>query len=272
MLPGVSISSRKNGTLYYRSGITFRSKHISLGSFSEEETAFQAYLDATTILKNPSYTIDGDYTEFTLPFSKIVSLLNFRDNGIYFKTPIYIRQNYFQYFLSPSLDLKFDMDDLFYYSTRTISVRKGHYFVADYGMQVTIFSRYGIKNHSVKGRDYIFANGDETDFRYSNIIVINPYYGVNRCTYRKKEAYRVRIHLKSNYVIGYFEDEVTAAIAYNKAVDMAHDLGISKNFPINFIAECSNREYARIYSGIQLPESYLTGIHTYLSTLRKDQP
>ncbi|MGN0170516.1 MAG: hypothetical protein ACI39H_07130 [Lachnospiraceae bacterium] len=265
MLIGVSVATKKDGTPYYRSGITYRGRHISLGSFSEEENAFQAYLNATEILRDMSYTIDHDYSDFVLPFSKIVTLLNFRDNGIYFKTPIYIRQNYFQYFLTPSIDLKFDMDDLFYYSTRTISVRKGHYFVADYGMQVTIFSRYGIKNHSVKGRDYIFANGDETDFRYSNIVVINPYYGVTRCIRSNQEVYRVRIHLKSNYVIGYFEDVVTAAIAYNKAVDTAHDLGITKNFPINFIDECSNQQYAQIYSQICLPPNYYTGIQAYLA-------
>ena len=265
MLPGVSKNIKKNGTPYYRAGITYRNKHISLGSFSYEETAFQAYLDASKILQDDSCSIDGDFSGYTLAFPKIITLLNFRDNRIYIKTPIYIRQNYFQYFLTPTVDLKFDMDDLFYYSTRTISVRKGHYFVADYGMQVTIFSRYGIKNHGVKGRDYIFANGDETDYRYSNIIVINPYHGVTRCTHRNRVAYRVRIHLKSNYVIGYYEDEVKAAIAYNKAVDAAHDAGITKNFPINFIDDCSNRQYAQIYSQIQLPESYICGIERFLS-------
>lgn len=50
----------------------------------------------------------------------------------------------------------------------------------DYGMQTSILSRFGIRNHSVKGRDYIFRNGDEHDYRYENVCVINKYNGVNK--------------------------------------------------------------------------------------------
>lgn len=35
--------------------------------------------------------------------------------------------------------------------------RGGHLFVADYGMQVNILNRYGIKNYAVKDKDYIFV-------------------------------------------------------------------------------------------------------------------
>lgn len=73
--------------------------------------------------------------------------MNFRDNGVYIKTPIYLRRNYFEYFLSPTLILKFDIDDLFYYSSHRIQKRGGHLFVSDYGMQYNILSRYGIKSH-----------------------------------------------------------------------------------------------------------------------------
>ncbi|SFP95132.1 hypothetical protein SAMN02910358_00236 [Lachnospiraceae bacterium XBB1006] len=263
MLPGVYLGKKKNGDVYYRSSFTYNNKHISLGSYDTEESAFKAYLDAMKLTKTKELTINNDFSQFTLPFSKIVSIINFRDNGLYMKTPIYVRQNYFVYFLSPTLDLKFDLDDLFYYSTRTISVRKGHYFVADYGMQVTITSRYGIKNHAVKGRDYVFANGDETDFRYANIIVINQYYGVSKCIHRKRDAYHVKIHLKGNYSIGYYEEEIKAAIAYNKAVDAARDAGIKKIFPINFIDEITNRQYAQIYSQIQLPTKYVHALQEY---------
>ena len=253
MLPGVSINTKKDGTTYYRSSITYKNKHISLGSFSNEEEAFQAYLDALNLTKTSSITINNDFSSYTLPFSKIVSILNFRDHGLYFKTPIYVEQNYFLYFLDQETDLKFDLDDLFYYSTRTISVRKGHYFVADYGMQVTLTSRYGIRSHAVKGRDYVFVNGDETDYRYSNIEIINPYFGVTKVIHRKRESYRVVIHLNGNFTIGYYRDLTKAAIAYNKAVDAAKDAGIKKNFQINFIDDLTNRKYAQIYSQIQLP-------------------
>lgn len=263
MLPGVFCNTKKNGMKYYRSNITYKNKHISLGSYDTEELAFSAYLNALSIIKNSQFSIDDDFSSFVLNYAKIVTLLNFRDNGIYIKTPIYIRQNYFQYFLSPSMDLKFDMDDLFYYSTRTISIRKGHYFVADYGMQVTINSRYGIKPHAVKGRDYTFANGDDTDYRYSNIIVINRFFGVSRCIHRKREAYRVKFHLNGDYMIGYYDSEIKAAIAYNKACDIAKDAGITKNYPINFIDECSNRQYAQIYHSIHIPEKFIFAVNKY---------
>ena len=51
--------------------------------------------------------------------------------------------------------------------------RGNHYFVADYGLQVNILNRYGIRNYSVRNRDYRFINGDETDFRRQNIEIIN---------------------------------------------------------------------------------------------------
>ena len=99
---------------------------------------------------------------------------------MYISTPIYMRKNYFSYYLSINQELKFDIDDLFYYSSHKIMQRKGHLFVNDYGMQVTIQSRYGIKSHAVEGRDYQFVNGDPNDFRYSNLLIINHYHGVSR--------------------------------------------------------------------------------------------
>ena len=46
--------------------------------------------------------------------------------------------------------LKFDIDDLFYYSSHKILKRQGHLYVNDYGMQITILNRYGIKNYGVR--------------------------------------------------------------------------------------------------------------------------
>ena len=51
-LPGVFKAQKKNGDIYYRSSITFRSKHISLGSFDNEEDANAAYNDATAIIQS----------------------------------------------------------------------------------------------------------------------------------------------------------------------------------------------------------------------------
>ncbi len=260
MLPGVYLGKKKDGSIYYRASITYKKKHISLGSFQSEEEAFNAYLDAEKLVKDMSLTVNSDYSSYSLPFNKIITLLNFRDNDLYFKTPIYVYPNYFEYYLGPELALKFDSDDLFYYSGRTISVRKGHLFVADYGMQVTLLSRYGVKNYAIKDKDYRFVNGDDSDYRYSNIEVLNPYYGVEKVVHRNRTAYKVVLHIRSNYVIGYYEDEIKAAIAYNKAVDMAKKHGIKKAYPTNFVDGISNQKYASVYSAVKLPESFLQAL------------
>ena len=154
MLPGVYQAKKKDNTIYFRSSITYSGKHISLGSFDTEKKAHEAYLYAGRLLAGKEITLTSYKKENpVLSFSKWVSLINFRDNGIYIKTPIYLFQKYFHYYFSPENYLIFDTDDLFYYSTRTISRRGGHLFVADYGMQVNILSRYGIKNYAVAGRD-----------------------------------------------------------------------------------------------------------------------
>lgn len=266
MLSGVSIARQKNGTLYYRSGITYRNKHISLGSFSTEEDANTAYLEASKILSDDSVNIDNIfYLNLTLSSEKAVILLNFRDNQIYFKNPIYLRKGYFSYFLSSSMELKFDIDDLFYYSSHKIQRRQGHLFVSDYGMQYSIFARYGIKPYAVAGRDYTFANGDSLDFRYSNIIIRNHFHGVRQIQKNGVVKYQSIIHINGNYQIGTYPSEEKAAIAYNKAVDLAKAAGIRKNFPENYIDAYSPKEYADLYTKIKISKRYLS----YLKNLKE---
>ncbi len=266
MLPGVYQAAKKDGTVYYRSSITYRNKHISLGSFSTEEKAHEAYCVAARLLDS-ARTLDElveSYAfrrplkgEETLRFDKAVALINYRDNGVYIANPIYMRQKYFSYYLSPAEELKFDIDDLFYYTRHRIMRRKGHLFVNDYGMQVTVMSRYGLKSYAVCHRDYEFANGDETDLRYSNIILINRYYGVAAYEKDGKKRYRVRIHINGNYVVGTYSTEERAAVAYNKAVDLAKKAGIRKDYPENYVDSLTAREYADLYMKIKLSRKYL---------------
>lgn len=258
MLPGAFQATKKDG-IYYRSSITYRNKHISLGSFDTEEEAHEAYCVAERIL-NSGMVFDEllDWPSLRpLHFEKIVTLMNFRDNNFYIPTPIYMRSNYFSYFLSPNEELKFDVDDLFYYTTHKIMRRQGHLYVNDYGMQVTLLSRYGLKNYSVVHRDYEFANGDEMDYRYSNIIVINRFYGVTKIDQKGRISYRVKIHINGNYTIGTYSTELKAAIAYNKAIDLARDAGIDKAFQENYIDNLSGSEYADIYRKIKISERYI---------------
>lgn len=257
MKAGVYTAQKKDGSIYYRSSITYKSKHISLGSFPTEEKAHNIYKEASMLLNSSLSFEDISTANLHLSFDKIVSLLNFRDNGLYVGTPIYLRKNYFSYYLSEQEELKFDIDDLFYYSSHRILRRQGHLYVNDYGMQVTLLSRYGIKNHAVCGRDFYFANGDTHDLRYSNIIVVNRYYGVSSYKTKTKTRYRVKIHINGNYTVGTYPTEIKAAIAYNKAVDLAKSSGIEKNFPTNYIEELSAKEYADIYIGLKLSAKYL---------------
>ncbi len=265
MLSGVSAAKQKNGTVYYRSSITYRNKHISLGSFSSEEDAGTAYLDALQIINDSSLDLFHiSDCKRSLSFEKTVILLNFRDNRLYFKTPIYLRKGYFSYFLSPAMELKFDIDDLFYYSSHKIQKRNGHLFVSDYGMQYSILGRYGIKPYAVKGRDYDFANGDSLDYRYSNIIVYNHYHGVLQYTKNGGVRYRAYIHINGNYLIGSYSSEAEAAVAYNKAADLAKASGISKNFPENYVEGLGAKEYAELYTKLHISKRYLN----YLESMR----
>ena len=48
-LPGAFKAQKKDGTIYYRSSITYKNKHISLGSFKTEEEASGAYIEALAV-------------------------------------------------------------------------------------------------------------------------------------------------------------------------------------------------------------------------------
>ncbi len=251
-LPGVYKAVKKNGDIYYRASITYKNKHISLGSYATELLANQAYLTAGEILHTGRYNIEEYASGQILAFEKWVILINLRDNGIYFKNPIYLKKRYFIYYINRKILLKFDIDDLFYYANHKIMKRDGHLFVTDYGMQVTILSRYGIKSYAVPGRDYRFANGDDTDYRYGNIQIINRYHGVTKSIRKGLPVYTAKIHIKGDYIIGRYSTDTEAAIAYNKAARLMKEKGIAKDFPENYISEIDEIEYARIYHNLRI--------------------
>lgn len=248
---GVYIAKKKDNSIYYRSSITFRRKHISLGSFSNANDANKAYEEARNII-NSSVSIDDYSASYTMSFDKFVVLINFRDNKMYIANPIYIRPKFFYYYYSQTVVLKFDVDDLFYYSFHKIMKRGNHFFVADYGMQVNIASRYGIKNHSVLNKDYRFINGDRLDFRYSNIEITNTYNGVRVVFNNKKTRYKAVIHIKGNFVIGTYDSKEKAAIAYNKAANIINNKGCKKNYSYNYIENMSQSEYEQLYNEISI--------------------
>jgi hypothetical protein len=171
---------------------------------------------------------------------------------MYISNPIYLEKKYFLYYLSPEKVLKFDIDDLFYYSSHKIMQRGSHLFVADYGSQLSVLARYGIKSYAVEGSDYIFANVDHYDLRYENIIVLNRYRGVRQFNFRGFVRYKSVIHIRSNYVIGNYRTEYEAAIAYNKAADILIKNGIKKSFQQNYIEDLSPSQYADLYMKVDI--------------------
>ena len=265
MLAGVYEAKKKNGTVYYRSSIHFMGTHVSLGSFDTERDAHKCYKEADKLYHTPSITLDNYSRKIRfLPMDKAVTILNHRDNRIYIKTPIYLRTGYFSYFMKDGRELKFDNDDLFYYSSHRILMRQGHLYVNDYGMQYSILSRFGIKSFAVAGKDYTFANGDPTDFRYQNVIVVNKYHGVTRIEKSGRISYQTKIHLNGDFLIGRYSTDSKAAVAYNKAVDYARDHGLVKDFIMNYVVEYSPKEYAETYTSVHLPKKYMDYIDSLM--------
>ncbi|MDD3415741.1 MAG: hypothetical protein PHY47_17340 [Lachnospiraceae bacterium] len=255
MLTGTYLAKKQDGSIYFRSSITYKNKHISLGSFQNEQDAHLCYIEANNLLTSDT-SLEAFFLNSKLSFDKWVSLINFRDHNVYFKNPIYLKKSYFCYYFSPHDFLIFDFEDLFYYSQHKIMKRKGHLFVADYGMQVTLMNRYGVKNYGVKDKDYRFVNGNPNDFRYHNIEILNSYHGVSKKIKQSKTMFQAKIHINGNIIIGIYDTEEKAAIAYNKAIDLLKTIGIEKNFTQNYLENVTALNYAEIYTALQLSPNF----------------
>ncbi|MBR6228153.1 MAG: hypothetical protein IKQ97_00270 [Eubacterium sp.] len=255
MQKGVYRARKKDGTEYFRASFTYRGKHISLGSFSDEDSAHQAYVEAGRITRDDAIGVEDYREERPLSFSKWVVLINFRDNGMYVKTPIYLKEKFFYYYFAPEDYLVFDSDDLFYYSTHSIMRREGHLFVADFGMQVNIRSRYGIKNFAVEGRDYLFLNGNSSDYRSSNLRIINRYHGVQKKETGTRVFFETKIHINGDVLVGRYRTEPEAAVAYNKAVKLLAEKGWKKNYPVNYVEEMDEESYRKCLETVTISET-----------------
>ena len=257
---GVYKTTKKDGTTYYRCSVTVKKKHISLGSYATEDEAAAAYKEARSILD--SDTDRPPHSPVHLPYQKFITLLNLRVNGVYFPNPIFLKKNFFEYHLSPDRILKFDRDDLFFYAAHKIQLKGGYLFVCDYGSQYKILKRYGIRPFAVEGRDYLLINGDHNDYRYSNIRILSNYTGV-RAEYKDAEkslisGYTAVIHVNGDFIVGRYDTEELAAIAYNKAVDTLHKNGFKKNFITNYIERLSGEEYKALYNKVIISEKILS--------------
>ena len=251
---GVFKTKKKDNTEYYRVSITKSGKHISLGSFSNVKDADKCYDSAHKVLNDKAINIDDYDSLKCLSFDKFIVLLNYRDNGMYISNPIYLKKNYFEYYLDKYTVLKFDRDDLFYYSKHKIIKRGNHLFCNEYGNQININERYSIPAYAVKDNDYVFKNKDPYDYRYSNIELINRFHGVRKIYKNGIAKYVTKIHLNGYIKVGEFDDEIVAAVAYNKAADF-----LKKKHGINFrlnMPDIPAKEYAAIYMDIDLQGKY----------------
>lgn len=258
---GVYKAKKKDGSIYYRSSFTYKNKHISLGSYPTAGEAHQCYQSARYLAEHPQFTVGHFTTSQPLSFDKWVILCNFRDNNLYFPTPIYLHKTFLSYYISLDEILIFDVDDLFYYGNHKIHKRGGYYFVNDYGIQTNILSRYGIHPHGVPGRDYQFIDGDPNNLRYDNVQVINPYHGVFENRKKGRTLYEVRLNINGAWKVGTYGNITNAAIAYNKAIDLVHAHGLSsKDFPKNFLVDLNSRQYWSIYHDIYLENPLLSSL------------
>ena len=81
--------------------------------------------------------------------------------------------------------------------------------------------------------------------------------GVTRIEQNGQGFYECVIHIHGNYLVGRYADKITAAIAYNKAVDILAGNGIHKKYVKNYINEYSTKEYQNAYEQIPVSERIL---------------
>lgn len=135
--------------------------------------------------------------------------------------------------------------------------RGNHLFVTEYGMQVNIASRYGIRNFARPDIDFCFVNGNNRDFRYENIKILNPYQGVTIEKDKGKVRYATRIHINGNFTVGRYNTIEEAAVAYNKAADILENKGVTKHFERNYIEEMPAKEYIRLYNSANISDKII---------------
>lgn len=225
-------------------------KKIYLGIYPSLASAQQIELEAKALMAAPRGL--PSFEDYQMDYKKVIVLCNLRDHKKYIRNPIYIYPEYFHYYLSKTCILTFDLKDLFYFSTYKIRQRGQYLYIQDSISQKSILSRFGILQHSVPGKDYIFKNKNCLDFRKENLQLINPYKGVRKRQRKGELFYTCTIYHDQNLTVGHYHSEIEAAIAYNKAIDLLLAQGIHKNFIPNTIPFLTQHEYTRIYDSIVL--------------------
>lgn len=235
----------------YKVYFLYEKKKIYLGLYASHEDAQLALKQALEIMQAPFGNLD--FMHSIIDYKKIISLCNFRDHKVYIKNPIYLMNHYFYYYLSKDIILTFDMKDLLFFSTYKINKRGNYLYTQDSISQQSLLNRFGILNHSVPGKDYIFKNGNPYDFRRENLEIINSYKGVSKKVKDDKTFYVASIYTTQPLVLGHYDSEIEAAIAYNKAIDfLTTTYSSCRDYIPNTIPFLTKAEYHAIYDRIKL--------------------
>ncbi|MGL4798730.1 MAG: hypothetical protein ACRCWY_04925 [Cellulosilyticaceae bacterium] len=245
------IYPKQSGTLLkYRVYYMYQSKKIYIGLYETEKDAQDAYALVDTLMQG-NFSLDDYPHSPLLSYQKFISLANFKNNGKYFNTPIYIEPPHFKYFLDEQLYLLFDMRDLLFIANYRIHL-KGNYLYLTIGIrQENLLKRFGIPNHATYGTDYICLNGNRYDLRRSNLSILNHYHGVQVEQRYNVTTYVTRIFLKTYLVVGHYETEMLAAIAYNKAVDLVASTS-SSTYEKNEFPFLTRHEYTQLYEKLRV--------------------
>lgn len=72
-----------------------------------------------------------------------------------------------------------------------------------------------------------------------------------------KPCFKAKIHIKGDFVIGYYQTETEAAIAYNKAIDILKKAGVKKQYTPNYMENVSPSRYADLYNDLVISPKIL---------------
>ena len=133
---------------------------------------------------------------------------------------------------------------------------------------------FGPTNHSIRRKmfekSHWNSNYTEKIYDYHSMREFVDGVGVEQCRtwilrhiVKGITKYRTMIHINGNYLVGTYSSEEKAAVAYNKAVDLAKAAGIKKDFPENYVDTLPPKEYAEVYTKIKLSERYLSYLEEF---------
>lgn len=245
------IYTKQSGdTVKYRVYYMYQSKKIYIGIYETSEKAQEVYAWVDTKMSS-GFSLE-DYLGSPIAFDKFITLLNFKNNGAYFSVPIYIFPDHFKYYLSEDFYMIFSLKDLFFISNYKIH-KRGQYLYINIGTrQENLLKRFGISNHATYGVDYLMHNGNRYDLRRENIHILNHYKGVQYEDKYHTKTYVARIRTTQYLVIGHYDSELLAAIAYNKAVDYLEKSSSSCSYEKNEFPFLTRQEYQSLYDKVEV--------------------